>query len=161
MASEYISLIGNNIDPASCFLMQFDGGSVPNPGKGCGSAVIYTNTSPRSVYLEGGIYLDKATNNQAEYMGLLFGLQQAINNDIQNLLIEGDSQLVVMQVSRSWNVRNEALLLYHNLVRGLLKKFNYLGIKHIPRAKNSVADKLADEGIEIGKSFLRYTSSVK
>jgi ribonuclease HI len=156
MASEYSSITGNNVDPASCYLLQFDGGAVPNPGKACGSAVIYNNNSPRSIYLQGGIYLEKATNNQAEYTGLLFGLQQAIKSNIRDLVIEGDSQLVVMQVSRSWNVRNEALLVYHNLVRGLIKKFNYLGIKHIPRAKNSVADKLADEGIERGESFL-YT----
>ena len=155
MASDYISITGNKVDSASCFLLQFDGGAVPNPGKACGSAVIYNNNSPRCLYLEGGIYLDKATNNQAEYMGLLFGLQQAIKSNITNLVIEGDSQLVVMQVSRSWNVRNKALLTYHNLLRGLIKKFNYLGIRHIPRAKNSVADKLADEGIEKGQSFLR------
>ena len=151
--AEYISINGNHIDPSSCFLMQFDGGCVPNPGKGCGSAVIYKNDAERSICLQGGIYLENSTNNKAEYVGLIFGLEEAVKRNIHNLLIEGDSQLVIMQATRTWNVRNESLIEYHNLVRHLFKKFNYIGIRHILRAKNKIADKLADEGIKRGESF--------
>ena len=154
MADTYKTLVGEPYHPDSCTLLQFDGGAVPNPGKGCGAAVIYSEGNPRRCLLKGGVYLEAATNNQAEYVGLLFGLTRAIKLGIKYLLIEGDSQLVVMQVSRTWNVRNEMLISYHTAVRNLFSKFNYIGIKYIPRAKNTIADSLADEGIVKEESFI-------
>ena len=154
MNPEYTTLVGVPHDAEDCCLVQFDGGAVPNPGKAFGAAAILSEGVPRTVVLKGGIYLPSATNNQAEYTGLLFGLNQAFQLGIKYLLIEGDSQLVVMQVSRKWNVRNEALMSYHKSARELLTLFKYVGIRYIPRAQNALADSLADEGIQREKSFI-------
>jgi len=152
---EYTTLIGEPYHSESCALLQFDGGAVPNPGKGCGAAVIFSEGNPRKLLIKGGVFLNNATNNQAEYLGLLFGMKRALHLGIRHLLIEGDSQLVIMQVCRTWNVRNEYLLAYHKAVRDLLPAFIYIGIRYIPRAKNAIADALADEGIQKGESFIQ------
>jgi ribonuclease HI len=154
MNPEYTTLSGTPVSSEDCCILQFDGGAVPNPGKAFGAGAILSEGNPRRVILKGGLYLSSATNNQAEYMGLLFGLNQAFQLGIKHLLIEGDSQLVVMQVSRKWNVRNESLVKYHKSARELLTLFKYVGIRYIPRAQNALADSLADEGIRREKSFI-------
>jgi ribonuclease HI len=153
METPYTTLTGVPVEAARCHLLQFDGGAVPNPGEGCGAAVIYSE-EPRIFVFKGGTYLEKATNNQAEYIGLLFGLRIAVKAGVSRLLIEGDSQLVVFQVSRKWNVNNETLKGYHTVIHDLLSNFEYVGIRHVPRAYNKVADELSDEGIRRKSSFV-------
>jgi ribonuclease HI len=154
MNPEYTTLSGTPVALDDCYVVQFDGAAVPNPGKAFGAAAILSEGDPRRVILKGGLYLSSATNNQAEYMGLLFGLNQAFQLGIKHLLIEGDSQLVVMQVSRKWNVRNESLARYHKSARELLTLFKYVGIRYIPRDKNALANSLASEGVRLEKSFI-------
>ena len=153
MTHLYTTLKGVPVEPTECHLLQFDGGAVPNPGEACGAAVIFSGM-PRVSVFEGGIYLEKATNNQAEYTGLLYGLQNALKLGITRLIIEGDSQLVVLQVSQKWNVHNETLKDYHRQIKELLEKFMYVGIRHVLRAYNKVADALTDEGIRKKCSFV-------
>ena len=153
METPYTTLTGVPVETVHCHLLQFDGGAVPNPGEGCGAAVIFS-PEPRVCVFEGGTYLEKATNNQAEYIGLLFGLRTAVKMGIKSLIIEGDSQLIVFQVSRKWNVNNENLKTYHTNVQTLLSNFEYVGIRHVLRAHNKVADALTGEGIRRKGSFV-------
>ncbi|NDB86194.1 MAG: hypothetical protein EB127_26385, partial [Alphaproteobacteria bacterium] len=60
----------------SCYLLQFDGLAEPNPGISTGGAVVFSPIS-RKVVFERGEFIDFATNNQAEYTGLVIGLQSA------------------------------------------------------------------------------------
>lgn len=153
METPYTTLVGSACNKELCYLLQFDGGAVPNPGEGCGAAVIFS-PEPRVSVFKGGTYLEKATNNQAEYIGLLFGLQTAVKMGITRIIIEGDSQLVVFQVSRKWNVNNEHLKMYHTNIQTLLSNFEYVGIRHVLRAYNKVADALTGEGIRRKCSFV-------
>jgi len=153
METPYITLTGVPAEAGHCHLLQFDGGAVPNPGEACGAAVIFS-AEPRISVFEGGTYLEKATNNQAEYIGLLYGLRTAVKMGIKSLIIEGDSQLVVFQVSRKWNVHNETLKGYHRCVHDLLANFEYVGIRHVLRAHNKLADALTGEGIRRKASFV-------
>ena len=61
------------------------------------------------------------TNNIAEYEGLVIGLCQAIKWNIKNLLVFGDSQLVIKQVTNEYHTKDEKLLPYHRIVEDLKK----------------------------------------
>ncbi len=139
------------------YLLQFDGAAEPNPGPSCGAAVLFQRID-RDAWKpiwEGGNYYSRATNNQAEYQGLLLGLRAAASLNLQDLLIEGDSNLIVNQVTGEWQCRDEKLVPLRKQARELLEKFSYVGIKHVYREKNTYADALSKEGILKGEHFSR------
>ena len=92
---------GNNvkIHPEDVYILMFDGGSRGNPGISGAGFVIYKNDTE---ILAGCEPLGHATNNFAEYRALELGLDCAINKGITNLIIKGDSQLVLNQVTNKW-----------------------------------------------------------
>ena len=132
------------------FLLRFDGGSNPNPGKCAGAYVIYENVD---VIAEGGLYISHGTNNIWEYTGLLSGLERSISLGIKHIFIEGDSLLVVSQVSGKWKVKNEAIRVIFEKIMSLLKTFETFEIHHIRREYNHYADKLSDKTIELEKNW--------
>ena len=87
-----------------------------------------------------------SSNNEAEYEALLYGLRMAISFGIRCLMVYGDSDLVVNQVMKEWDVRSPAMTGYFNVVRKLEKKFEGIDLHHIPRLKNQAADDLAKIG---------------
>jgi hypothetical protein len=70
----------------------------------------------------------------------------AISLGVRHLMVYGDSDLVVNQVMKEWDVRNPAMTGYCNAVRKLEKKFEGLELHHIPRIKNQATDDLAKIG---------------
>ncbi|MCX6807732.1 MAG: ribonuclease HI family protein [Patescibacteria group bacterium] len=127
-------------------LLFTDGGARGNPGIG-GAGAILSDAQ--------GIILGKAsqklgicTNNQAEYMALILGLNLAIKNKISELTVFMDSNLVVEQVSGNFKVKNADLKKLFLDVQKLILKFKKISFKHIPRAKNKLADKLANEAMD-------------
>jgi len=134
-----------------CHLLQFDGLSEPNPGESTAGAVLFS--PERKPVFERGTYMGHATNNQAEYTGLLIGLNGAIRFGVKNLLIEGDSQLVIFQTEGKWKVANETLKTIHTEIMTLLEQFDFVGIRHIPREQNAHADKITNDVIYSKKSF--------
>lgn len=123
------------------YLLQFDGGARGNPGHSGAGAVLF-NFSTRQVVWSGYEYVgsDK-TNNQAEYGGLILGLKAALKLKITDLVIEGDSDLIVQQITG--NYKADKLQSLYSRVMHLLPYFDYV-INHIPRARNSIADRLAN-----------------
>ena len=87
-----------------------------------------------------------SSNNEAEYEALLYGLRMAISLGVRRLMVYGDSDLVVNQVMKEWDVRSPAMTGYCSAVRKLEKKFEGLELHHIPRLKNQAADDLAKIG---------------
>ena len=87
-----------------------------------------------------------SSNNEAEYEALLYGLRMAISLGVRRLMVYGDSDLVVNQVMKEWDVRNPTMTTYCNAVRKLEKKFEGLELHHVPRLKNQAADELAKLG---------------
>ena len=126
--------------------LYFDGGTYPmNPGHGGAGAVL--------VLLDGkdlsfSQYLGaKKTNNQAEYGGLLLGLSKAIELGVTHLKVHGDSQLVVYQVNRIYECRNEGLYPLWLEACSLVKQFQACTLSWIPREQNALADVAATEAI--------------
>jgi ribonuclease HI len=85
----------------------------------------------------------KATNNMAEYEALIFGLSVALSLGIRQLLVKGDSQLIVKQVRGECSCNKPRLAAYLLHVRKLEKDFTVLELQHVPRADNSAADDLS------------------
>ena len=145
----------NEIKEKDCYLLQFDGLAAPNPGECTGGAVMY-GPKGQSVF-EIGHYMNFGTNNQGEYMGLLIGLQAAVQTKIgsKNLLIEGDSMLVIKQVMGEWKVKDETLKIFHTEIKKLIKNFDYVAIRHVYRKDNVRADELTNETLSLKKDFFR------
>ena len=138
-------------------LLQFDGAADPNPGPACGAAALFKteNGSTWTPFLEGGVYNRHWTNNQAEYEGLLLGLRFAQQRGIKELLIEGDSALVISQTTKEWKVRDPKMQEKQNEVQDLLSQFTFVGARHIYRNFNQYSDALSKEVVIKGKNFER------
>jgi ribonuclease HI len=85
----------------------------------------------------------KATNNMAEYEALIFGLSAALSLGVRQLLVKGDSQLIIKQVRGECSCNEPRLAAYLLYVRKLEKDFMALELQHVPQANNSAADDLS------------------
>ena len=106
------------------YLLQFDGCSKGNPGKAGSGAVIYKNKN--EIWGKSLFIGDKNTNNEAEYIGLIIGLEEATNMGIKKLYVEGDSLLVIKQMKGEYKVKAENLYKLYELYE--LYKLNLLFI---------------------------------
>lgn len=147
------------------YLLQFDGASEPNPGPSGSAYVLFSpiklNTDGeqiRTLLQEGYMYIPRATNNEAEYTALRLGLRKALDVGIQEIEIEGDSNLVVQQVQGKWKIKEERLLRLKNEISQLLLQFKSWSINHIPRNENGDADALSKEAILMKKEDHRCGS---
>lgn len=132
--------------PAGEWLLMVDGASRGNPGEaGCGAAIF---NPEGEIVRELSRYLGKATNNVAEYAGLLMGLEEAIKLGVKKLRVESDSELLVRQLSGIYKVREPRLIELHGKAQALLRRFESHRIRHVPREQNRIADKLANRGID-------------
>ncbi len=148
----YSTLIKGKDDSQISYTLRFDGGAAPtNPGPCAGAFVIF-NEKGRIIH-EGGEYFENGTNNYGEYSGLILGLKKCITEEIKDIHIEGDSLLVISQISDKWKVRNEGLKILFTEAKDLLKNFNNVSVKHILRGLNTYADKLSDKTIKLKKSW--------
>jgi len=140
-----ISSKDNTLSTVSEYRMFFDGCSKGNPGPGGAGAVIYKGDqeiSSTSIYVG-----DQVTNNHAEYMGLINGLEMAVGLGIESLRIHGDSQLVIKQMREEYKVNNPTLIMDHGVAKDLAKKIKTIDYRYVPRKENSRADELANLGL--------------
>jgi ribonuclease HI len=93
----------------------------------------------------------QATNNEAKYEALIYGLRIAISLGIKWLLVYGDSAVVVNQVNKDWNCTKDNMDAYCAEVRKLEKIFWGLEILHVLHDSNIVANILAKLGSDMAK----------
>jgi ribonuclease HI len=129
------------------FELYFDGCSKGNPGKGGAGAVIYHNKE--EIWSNYAFLGDNVTNNYAEYQGLIMGLNAALNLNIKNLAVYGDSKLVINQLNGTFQVKAGNLIECYNNAAIIKHKLNYITFKHVYRTENKRADKLANLGVEL------------
>ncbi|XP_070050838.1 uncharacterized protein [Nicotiana tomentosiformis] len=82
------------------------------------------------------------TNNMAEYEACIFGLKLAIDMNVQELVVIGDSDLLVHRVLGEWATKNTKILPYLYYVQELMNRFTKIEFKHVPRIQNEFADAL-------------------
>jgi ribonuclease HI len=127
-------------------VVHVDGGARGNPGPAAAAAVI---SSPGGEVLdEAAQRIGTATNNVAEYRGLLAALQWAADHDVQELHVKGDSLLLVQQMLGKYRVKNEGLLPLYREARQLCARIGRVTFEHIPRERNRDADRLSNIGMD-------------
>jgi len=87
------------------------------------------------------------TNNEAEYLALIKGLNICIDNEIIHINIFSDSELVVKQINGEYKVKNKRMGLLFKKTYELLSKFDFWKINHVLRDKNTEADELSKQGL--------------
>ena len=128
-------------DPDQLFFV-FDGGSRGNPGPSAGVAIAF---DPQGAALvERHRYLPEATNNVAEYAGVLVALELALELGVKNLRLRGDSELVVKQLRGEYKVKNKNLMNLVLAANRQLRRFESWSIDYIPREDNAEADRLVN-----------------
>jgi len=128
------------------WLLMVDGAARGNPGEaGCGAA-IYDDTG--AVVKELSRYLGHATNNVAEYEGLMLGLEALLELGRKKIVVQSDSQLLVRQLNGEYRVKDEKLKVLHQRALALLRQFDSYRILHVRREMNKLADRLANRGID-------------
>ena len=85
----------------------------------------------------------KVTNNMAEYEACIYGVEVALVNRAKDLLVYGDSLLVISQANEEWEVKEERLKPYNSYLKSLMKGFNKCLFMHLSRDENQMADALA------------------
>ncbi|MDR4509152.1 MAG: ribonuclease HI family protein [Candidatus Brocadiaceae bacterium] len=129
-------------------ILYTDGASRGNPGlAGIGVAIF---TSDHLLVEEACEFIGKATNNVAEYRAIILAARKAVSYSADKALFKSDSELLVRQLKGIYRVKNPNILpLYHELIT-ILDKIPHWKIEHIRREENSLADTLANRGIDSG-----------
>jgi ribonuclease HI len=123
-----------------------DGAARGNPGPAGAGAVIVNIDG--HIVAKVGKFLGDATNNVAEYMGLILGLKRAKAMGIKELDVLADSELLVKQLSGEYSVKAEHLKPLHLEAETLLKGFAEVSVRHIPREENEAADAMSNRAID-------------
>ena len=137
--------LGENVTMARALVVTADGGSRGNPGPAAYGAVVFEG---EKVLAEVSGKIGIATNNVAEYRGLIAGLEAAHDIDPNaHIEVRLDSKLVVEQMSGKWKIRHpemrELALQAKKIHAHELLKFVW-----VPRESNSHADRLVNEALD-------------
>lgn len=116
-----------------------DGGSRGNPGDSSCAFVICDMDD--DVVEKSGYYMGMATNNQAEYYGMIKGLERCRDLGIDKVSLYSDSQLVVNQMNGFYKVKNQELAPLHKQLKEIAESFEDISFVHVPREMNKLADK--------------------
>ena len=123
-----------------------DGGARGNPGPAGYGVHIETSEGTLVDELTGAIGI--ATNNVAEYRGLLAALTYLDECDYRDVVIRSDSQLLTKQMRGEYRVRNPALQVLHRRATALVGRLARVRFEHVPRSENASADRLANAAMD-------------
>ncbi|MBI3011831.1 MAG: ribonuclease HI family protein [Candidatus Omnitrophica bacterium] len=136
--------------------VYIDGASHGNPGPagvgivfmdcsvGCGASGADGKPQPLRQFSK---YVGETTNNVAEYLALIYALQEALQQGYTALTVKTDSELLARQINGAYKVRHAHLRLFHDLALHLAQGFRAFSILHIPRSQNRLADRLAGQAV--------------
>lgn len=123
-----------------------DGAARGNPGPAGAGAVL---TDPSGKVLERlGRYLGRQTNNHAEYMGLIIGLERAKELGVRRVQIFADSELMIRQLQGRYQVKSATLKPLYERARKLVASFEKATLTHVLRAQNAEADEMSNRAID-------------
>ncbi|MFD9689908.1 bifunctional RNase H/acid phosphatase [Kitasatospora sp. NPDC059146] len=135
---------------AARFIVEADGGSRGNPGP-AGYGAVVRDADTGQLVAEAAEFIGHATNNVAEYRGLIAGLKaaRALDPDA-SVDVRMDSKLVVEQMSGRWKIKHPDMQPLAAEARAVFPR-GRVGYTWIPREKNKDADKLANEAMDAGR----------
>jgi len=130
----------------SAVVAYIDGGARGNPGPaGFGVRIEQPDGTPVEEFAES---IGTATNNVAEYRGLLAALEWAKAHGHRDLHVRSDSQLLVQQMLGNYKVKHPGLQPLHARARLLAHEIGNVTFEHVGREKNARADRLANAAMD-------------
>lgn len=138
------------------FYLFCDGASRGNPGPAACAAIIYRDSPDSDALLRFGKVLGTATNNVAEYQGLILGLEGLLDHLAKDgvapasvsLHIRMDSELIIRQLTGQYKVKHEAMKPLFARAKGMLSQFTAVRPEHVRREFNKEADLLANRHLD-------------
>jgi probable phosphoglycerate mutase len=130
-----------------------DGGARGNPGPAGYGARIEDGSGNVLAELHGGLGI--ATNNVAEYNGLLAALRWAVEHGQRDLHIRADSELLVKQMRGEYKVKHPGLQPLYGQARLLIARLGRVRFEHVRREFNKEADRLSNLGMDAAEADLR------
>ena len=128
-------------------IVEADGGSRGNPGP-AGYGAVVRDADSGQVLREAAAGIGVASNNVAEYRGLIAGLEAARDLGAADVDVRMDSLLVVNQMSGLWKIKHEAMKPLASQAAALVRDIGSVRFRHIPREQNGHADRLANEAMD-------------
>ncbi|MEV2267361.1 bifunctional RNase H/acid phosphatase [Nonomuraea africana] len=141
----------------TAYLVEADGGSRGNPGP-AGYGAVVMDARDRQVLAEAAEAIGVATNNVAEYRGLIAGLSSVLDLGGEGATVEVrmDSKLVIEQMAGRWKIKNEGLRPLAIEAQALVRRLRVTGWTWIPRERNKHADRLANEAMDAAAKGLAW-----
>jgi len=129
-------------------VVQADGGSRGNPGP-AGYGAVVRDATTGDVLAEVSRSIGRATNNVAEYSGLIAGLQAAAAIARGAIVeVRMDSKLVVEQMSGRWQIKHPDMRPLAAKARETARAFGQVSYTWVPRSRNAHADRLANQAMD-------------
>lgn len=138
-----------DFDASKPVLAFADGGSRGNPGPAAWGALLMQD---EKVLVEVSEFIGTATNNVAEWTGVLKILEKALELGVKQIEVRLDSELVVKQMLGQYRVKNESLLPIYQKTKALSAKFIVFKIVHVRREYNKQADRLVNQALDCAQS---------
>jgi ribonuclease HI len=130
-------------------VVHVDGGARGNPGPAAAGAVV--STPAGDVVDRAHELLGVATNNVAEYRGLLLGLARARELGATEVDVVNDSELIAKQVNGVYKVKHADMKPLHAAAKAALGDFERWSIRSVPRAQNAEADALVNQALDAAR----------
>jgi ribonuclease HI len=127
-------------------IANIDGGSRGNPGPAAAGVVICAGDDGTELQ-KFGVFLGRATNNVAEYQGLLHALKRSAELGATRVEVVSDSELLVRQMNGQYRVKNAGLKPLFEQAQDLAAGFDSFSIRHVRREHNTIADGLANQAM--------------
>ncbi|GAA4071442.1 bifunctional RNase H/acid phosphatase [Nonomuraea soli] len=139
------------------YLIEADGGSRGNPGP-AGYGAVVKDASDGQALVERAEAIGMATNNVAEYRGLIAGLRAVLDlaGEGASVEVRMDSKLVIEQMAGRWKIKNEGLRPLASEAGDLARRLRVTAWTWIPRERNSHADRLANEAMDAAAKGMRW-----
>jgi ribonuclease HI len=127
-------------------VVHIDGASRGNPGPAAyGVTVEDANGAPLAAFSR---FLGRATNNVAEYHGLLAALGYSLEQHHPRLRVLTDSELMARQIEGRYKVKSPDLKPLFERARQMIQRLEHFSIRHVPREQNAAADRLANQALD-------------
>lgn len=145
------------VRPGQRLVLRTDGASRGNPGHAAAGVAIEAEDG--TVLACGKRYLGEMTNNQAEYRALVIGLKAVARYQPAAVRVYMDSELVVKQMRGEYRVKDETLRPLFEEASAWAKRLPNVTFEHVLRAKNALADQLANEALDAEAARRRSATS--
>ena len=135
--------------PENYLVAHIDGGARGNPGP-AGYGVVIEDNAGRTIE-QLSQFLGIATNNFAEYSGLIAASEFAVRHRFKAMKVLSDSELMVRQIKGEYKVKAPGLVDIYARAKSLIRQLDWFQIEHVRREQNRDADRLANAAMDHGR----------